>query len=484
MASDIREIKAKDVCDGCIGDPYLGAIVRQDGEDGICAYCGKTAACISVSALSELVEAVFDEWFERTSDEPNDSEYALLRDEESDYWWDRAGQTVIEIVGDVAKIDDAIASDLQAVLEDRHFDLDLAKSGGELEYSSEAQYSEVVSDSGDWDSKWDEFRRSIRSESRFFNPAARQFLEALFDGDGGLARLDGATVVLEAGPGNDVNSVVRARCFEVEARMRDALAHPEAELGPPGPEKATGGRMSARGVSVFYGAFDATTAIAEVRPPIGSYVVLASFEIVRPIRLLDLEGLRGVWNQGSYFDPELRSRRERLHYLRGLSRRIARPVVPSEEDLEYVATQAVCDYLGNLSSLQLDGIVYPSVQRGGASRNVVLFHKSARVMPSPDPADIQVTVQYSGRDEDDPGTFFVERQRPQRVDPARIDEPRPRVMVHAPLLLGIGGDDRPTTLRLNRESMKVHWITAHVVTTEERDVVHTDPEANGARVEL
>lgn len=39
--------------------------------------------------------------------------------------------------------------------------------------------------------------------------------------------------------------------------------------------------MNARGVSVFYGANDPTAAIAEVRPPVGSQVAVAQFEIIR-----------------------------------------------------------------------------------------------------------------------------------------------------------------------------------------------------------
>jgi len=49
--------------------------------------------------------------------------------------------------------------------------------------------------------------------------------------------------------------------------------------------------MNARGVSVFYGAIDPRVALAEVRPPVGSRVAVARFEIIRPLRLLDLNAL-------------------------------------------------------------------------------------------------------------------------------------------------------------------------------------------------
>ena len=39
--------------------------------------------------------------------------------------------------------------------------------------------------------------------------------------------------------------------------------------------------MNAQGIAVFYGAGDVETALAEVRPPVGSRVVTAEFEIIR-----------------------------------------------------------------------------------------------------------------------------------------------------------------------------------------------------------
>ena len=53
-----------------------------------------------------------------------------------------------------------------------------------------------------------------------------------------------------------------------------------------GPLAETGGRMNAAGISVFYGATDDETAIAGVRPPVGSWVATATFEVIRPLRLL------------------------------------------------------------------------------------------------------------------------------------------------------------------------------------------------------
>ena len=46
--------------------------------------------------------------------------------------------------------------------------------------------------------------------------------------------------------------------------------------------------MNPTGVSVFYGAFNAKTCLAEIRLPVGATAVTASFRVVRPINVLDL----------------------------------------------------------------------------------------------------------------------------------------------------------------------------------------------------
>ena len=57
---------------------------------------------------------------------------------------------------------------------------------------------------------------------------------------------------------------------------------------------------------------------------------------------------------------------------------MARPVMPDDEAVEYLPTQAVADFLATMNEPRLDGIVFPSAQTK-AGRNVVLFHQAARV---------------------------------------------------------------------------------------------------------
>ena len=115
-------------------------------------------------------------------------------------------------------------------------------------------------------------------------------------------------MIVDAGPGASLGAVYRARFFQSDDKLEVALTRPDKHIGPPLSAFANAGRMNAHGISVFYGASDPMVALAEVRPPVGSKVAVARFEIVRPIRLLDPTALGDDATIGSIFDPTLKPR--------------------------------------------------------------------------------------------------------------------------------------------------------------------------------
>jgi hypothetical protein len=470
MCERVRGLETRLVCADCIGDEYLRETVANDFAPGTCFYCTREADCAAIARLGDSVEEVFEEHFVRTPDNPDDLEYAQARDDEFDSWWERSGELVVDIVEEIAGVSAAIAADIQQVLESRHYDLEAAKMGDELEFSSEARYAEATVGQGDWKIRWDQFRDSLRFQTRFFNQAARNFLAEMFDDLDALYLLGGASPIVDAGPGTKMSVLIRARCFQSRDDLLVALARPDIHIGPPSRELVPSGRMNARGIAVFYGATEVLTAVAEVRPPVGSSVAVVQFEIVRPIRLLDLEALRAIWTTGSHFDPTFGSRREKEEFLRGLSARLARPVMPEDEELEYLATQAVCDYLASDSAVAIDGLVYPSVQLDGNGRNIVLFHKSARLeeIVLPDGDTVSAAFGYTGEDED--GGFIVTQIAANRGDLVANDEPAARAGARLPQVRLPDPDQRPVTLRVDLESLAVHHVTAVEVRTDRYDV--------------
>jgi hypothetical protein len=223
--------------------------------------------------------------------------------------------------------------------------------------------------------------------------------------------------------------------------------------------------MNARGISVFYGAMHPRVALAEVRPPAGSEVVVARFDIVRPLRLLNVSALARVREEGSIFDPEYADRLKRATFFRHLSKRMTRLVMPDDEEFEYLPTQFVADFLATRTDVLLDGIIFGSAQassrrrKGGQRsrlRNVVLFNKAARVVAMPIPSGVKLKAELWQACEDGFERDYTVWEK--RIDP-------PRESVGSALLddavdrfLASREDQRPDSLRIVFDSIMVHSI--------------------------
>jgi hypothetical protein len=228
--------------------------------------------------------------------------------------------------------------------------------------------------------------------------------------------------------------------------------------------------MNARGISVFYGASNQKAAVAEVRPPVGAQIAVAQFEIIRKLRLLDLTALSDARLTESLPDFGLAGRMEQAVFLRSLTERVSRPVMRDDEPFEYLATQAIVDFLATDPS-RIDGIIFPSLQAPGNSFNIVLFHKAARVVPINVPEGTAISASrgrwteegwvedYEVFEKVPPFQRNKHKQKPELPDFAAAAEstpPEPR-----------DADLRGDSLRVVPESVEVHRVKRVEFATDE-----------------
>ena len=472
---DVEALKKKNLCHHCVGDSFLSDEIRVQGRKLSCSYCGRIAKSYRICQLAERIEEVFDQHYVRTADQPTDWQYSMLADKESSYEWERDGEPVLYAIMNSADMPEAAANDIQQILEDKYSDFDADVLGEKTEFSSDSYYQEKGADDWHWQEEWREFERSMKSEARFFNDAAANHLKSVFDGIDLMSTRDGRSLIIDAGPGTTFDELYRARVFQVDKKLEEALIRPDRHLGSPPSMYTNAGRMNAHGISVFYGANHPKVALAEVRPPVGSRVAVARFEIVRALKLLDLTALSEVNTTGSIFDPAFAGRLERTMFLRSLSHRITKPVMPDDEPFEYIATQAVADFLATESTMQLDGIIFPSVQTAGLSLNIVLFHKAARVeeMDLPEGTEMRAILGHAYE-----GEWQTEYTIVEEVPPKREKDKENRHSLSFGYLLrehvgdrdGSPFDPREPTLKIDLESMTVHIIKAVDFDTEEHNV--------------
>lgn len=470
---DINKLKNKKLCFDCVDEAFLKNEIQTTGKVAKCSYCGARLKSYTIGIMAKRIADVFNEHYTRTSDHPDSFQQMMLSDRESRYEWERDGDPVVEAITYAAKIPDQAAQDIQVILEDENSDWDASMSGDETEFSSESHYEEKGSSIEAWHQEWTAFERSLKTEARFFSQTAAEHLVSVFGDIETMRTKSNGSLVVGAGPGTALEAIYRARAFQSEDKLIEAMCRPDRDLGSAPAHLSNAGRMNARGISVFYGASTAKVALAEVRPPVGCQTLVGRFEIIRPLRLLDLTALRDVAERGSIFDPGFGRRLERAMFLRFLSQNMTRPVMPDDEAFEYLPTQAVADFLATQQKPAIDGILFPSVQAGGDDLNVVLFHKAARVETYKVPKGTRIVGKTYEQDSEGVDIDYSVIEWLPTEERNRLD-PSPGLPdfggVRVPTWIEPDPDSREPALRVDMKSLVVHQVDKVNYDTTEFDV--------------
>jgi len=436
------------ICLACVGDPHLRARLLTGASHATCDECGEDGAAVPLARLAEEIDGAFQDHFELTPYEQSPS----------------AADIFVRIAGldpDLAwRVEDYLREKLEVVAEreDRpnlyDYSTGFAPAGTPLFWQH---------------ARWDRFCAMLCTNGRYFNREAETWLDEVFAELERHRTLDSASVIREILPGAPDSHFYRGRVATDEAGLRKILAQPVLQIGPLPPGLGSAGRLNAAGISVFYGATDPATCVSEIRPPVGAHVVLARFDAQRPLRLLDCEALDRLALDASPFDPQFVEKRDRAHFLKTFSDQIARAVLPGEETLGYVPTQAVAEYLADRLDPPIDGLLYKSTQRGAAAGNVMLFHRSARVEAFPYHShflDLLIReIDVDSEDFDDGITLTVkEIGAPEPRDPLAALNPLSIATISEALPDSFAQPDfddaRPVTLRLAPETIAVEFIRA------------------------
>ena len=345
------------VCTRCTANLYLQRWIETHGRLQPCSVCASTGqVAVDTNEFLRYVDSV-------------------IRRDYSPVNADDGGEPAEPLITRMAQVNAALA---RAVTDVRHAHEPLG--GSFCDYGPlvcAARWSHEDS------ARWERLRHTVKHEARFFGADTRGTLDAIL---GGMESFCGGVAIRTLGFDD---RVYRSRLARSPAEASGWFKSPEVSLHAPPADRATSGRMNAAGVRVFYGALEERIAVAEVRPPIGSHVVVGAFAPTRELRILDLGALGQVFDYADLFSQEFDSVSNRLTLLHMLEQEISLPVQPHDEVLEYVPTQVISEY--KKLALGLDGVAYRSAQVGMApgprqvagpalstsERNVVSFGDAA-----------------------------------------------------------------------------------------------------------
>ncbi len=353
------------ICLSCMTDPFLRQ-AYSNRPPATCSVCGQVGQpTVTADHLARISRDVISQNF------------TIYPDLYPGYH----GLSLSEVVGRVLGCADPAFCDLVV----SHLVNPSGQESSGEEYFSEGQeYQEhrLEFDSPEDEreyvvAQWKLVALNLTHRQRFFNSDAQNFFAALFE-EATNARentlFDGQKSPTVVQPRAGLR-IFRARRVDNPKERETILAAPAKELGAPPKEGAAHNRMNSTGVPLFYAATDAATCIAEVRPSIGDEVIVGQFATTKELRLFDFRGLDRPRSHSkiSYFLSDYTARMRSRQLLAHLHHLISEPVRPNGHG--YVVTQAMAEFLRYKCPEPFDGIIFRSVQAGGA--NYVIFNDPA-----------------------------------------------------------------------------------------------------------
>jgi hypothetical protein len=348
------------ICSGCVTPHLLKEVVWSRGHLGQCSYCRQVDLAVSRYILFDHILELVDK---NVATEKDLTHYEL--------------DLIYECGSDHIAVDgiDIVMSEWFELGDEVYFDDLMAYLPDTYQKADDGRDRHYYSDDGDlelniYEDKWEKFIAGIRHSHRFFNPNAAGFLDSVF------SMLIGADLKLKPDVVRNIAKgelLYRARTAQTFDAAKKIMESPHTELGPTPKDKASSQRMTPNGISALYCALERETCLSEIRSITGDNVVSGAMTPTTQLQLLDLTKLElveppklTVFNDGY---------RDSLHlktFIKSLVKKMSKPK-GRYDDLSYLSTQVVFEYLRLKFGKEVDGLVFPSVQTGEVGTNVVLF---------------------------------------------------------------------------------------------------------------
>ncbi len=452
----IEDLKGKLVCAKCIGDAVVKGRIADEGENGQCSYCEEEdTPCLPVDEIATMVNAVYRKYFSLGE------EYAYFQPESDKPSFDHEGDPPSVIVKDeILEVEnEEIAEDVVAINSDNeghavYREGDPPAFDESLNYAPRPIYDSHHSDS------WQKFCEAVKHKSRFFNTDAKALLSDILQDLEKLSTSDGRSPIRIVGGDAGKQAIFRGRRADTASDVNRICLFPATEFGPPPTTRTPAGRMNPAGIPVLYASLDRKTCLAELRVPIGGRAVTAEFDILRPIRVLDLTALRRAFRSLSRFSNDYERLASHLRFLREFDDEISKPVLPSDELLEYIPTQAFIEFLGAAHTPPFDAVIYSSTQTGAEGKNIVVLPRAV-VIERPTKIFQGRPFSWAMMDDD---TYML-------YEGADSDAEKDRFQTFEETSSEFFGED--AAVRFVEDSLQIHTITAieHVFETADVEIM-------------
>lgn len=353
----------KSVCPDHVDDGALKQLIIDCATESSCGYCDRTGGeeepiAVPLEDFMEMFMAGVHHFYARADDEGvlrDEGEYVGAAIYSSEDVADDVFYAALNDYPDGAQ--DELLEDIQAIM--------APDSWVRTNWLWPAHH-ERLSDG------WEAFKELVKHQTRFLftrwpedHSYSRNEMSPVEFFDSLVKLLDNIPELIV-----DLDApIYRGRMYLEEPVVTTMEAD---DLGPAPVDKAAANRMSPAGISMFYGATDIDTAVAEIGAHSAhSWAVVGEFTACQVLHVIDLSNLPAL---PSIFDSNEKSktRYEAVSFLRKFVSELTLPIVlDGREHIDYVPTQVFTEFLRYAFPEPLDGMLFPSAQSDG--RNVVLF---------------------------------------------------------------------------------------------------------------
>lgn len=193
---------------------------------------------------------------------------------------------------------------------------------------------------------WNLFKKEIKSTNRFF-------IENSVDFD----------AIEETLP---VWKYSKGKIF-YRSRISDKSGYPKEKMGKPPHKLARAGRANPQGIQYLYVAQSINTTLYEARATFLDYVSVGEFRLTEDINIITLRSTFQVspFLDGYSIDKYVQNK----PFIDLLEEELARPLRRQDNELDYLPTQYLCEYI---KSLGYHGVEYGSAMHEGGI-NLVIF---------------------------------------------------------------------------------------------------------------
>lgn len=354
------------ICLNCVTPAPLKALISANGTKMSCKFCGSDNTAVESKFLFDyILERIAENT--ATEDDLSSSEYWMLFEGGSD---------------DIPLASlDVVLSEWASLGEEPYFDELYEYAPKEFKLNSRNMDRHYFGDDGllennSYEAAWHKFALDVRHSHRFFNTNAKAFLDLVFSfmsADGDALKPECIRVISKGEP------LYRARSASGFTGVKKIADAPASELGAAPKDKASSQRMTPNGISAIYCALERETCLSEIRAITGDTAVSIAMTPTNVLRFLDLTKLDQVEAPAlTLLDQGCRENQHLKTFVSSLVKKMSKPK-GRNDDLSYLSTQVVFEYLRLRFGSQVSGLVFPSVQTGEKGTNVVLFPEASVV---------------------------------------------------------------------------------------------------------